>query len=294
MLSTYLLLAVLGPTALAASLPSLRNESLIALNASGLLPPSNIVGGRLAKQNEFPYQIAFRWRALYTARCGGSIIANNWILTAAHCFDDLRGDELGDMEIVIGAANLKDQHGMILPIHAVVYHKYWDSSTKRNDIALVYTRYDLIREYTSWKSQAIELDRDTGNNRVGQMGIITGFGRTYEGSKIPTFDMRVSQIPIQEPDLCEELYGENTFNSRMEHCAGDLRGTTDTCQGDSGGPMAVKTSGRLVVTGITSSGIGCARQDKPGRYTKVSSFINWIDQVKQFTRLQVNTIYTYG
>ena len=294
MLAIYLLLAVLGPTTLAASLPSLRNESLVALNASGLLPPSRIVGGRPARQNEFPYQVSFRWKAYYSARCGGTIINNNWILTAAHCFAGLPGNQLGDMEIVIGAANLKDALGMLIPIHSVVYHKYWDSSTKQNDIAMVYTRNDLIREYASWKSEAIELDRDAGNNRIGQMGIITGFGATYEGSKIPNYHMKVSEIPIQEPDLCEELYGEDKFNSRIEHCAGDLLGMTDTCQGDSGGPMAVKTRDGLVVTGITSSGIGCARADKPGTYTKVSAFIDWITRTTQLTGLELNTIYYYG
>ena len=80
----------------------------------------------------------------------------------------------------------------------------------------------------------------------------------------------------------------------FEHCAGDLSGITDTCQGDSGGPMAVKTLGRLVLTGITSTGMGCARKNTPGRYTKVSAFINWIERVKQLRGLNVNSIHSYA
>merc|ERR1711911_22633 len=65
------------------------------------------------------------------------------------------------------------------------------------------------------------------------------------------------------------------YSPQINICAG-TKGR-DTCQGDSGGPLVVNVNERFVLLGVTSWGIECGAEGKPGLYTKVSSFIDWIN-----------------
>ena len=249
-----------------------------------------IVGGRFAKANEFPYQVAIRWRSMYTARCGGSIIDDHWILTAAHCFLDIAGDQLGDMEIVVGTSNLKV--GLSLPFHSVIQHKLFNSTSYQNDIALVYLKSKVIHRTAKWRSEAIQLYQ--GNEiykRIGLNVIITGFGKKRESAPTSIHELKVSQIPMQPDAYCQDLYRDK-YNSNIEFCAGDLSGQTDTCKGDSGGPVAIKISKEFFQIGITSAGIGCARKNMAGKYVKLSMFTDWIKRVQNLNHtFNVHEIY---
>ena len=85
------------------------------------------------------------------------------------------------------------------------------------------------------------------------------------------------QMPLLETEQCikKEVYGKNKLGSGM-YCAGFLEGGVDTCQGDSGGGMVCQVRGVKAVLGLTSWGYGCGRANRPGVYTKVADYIDWI------------------
>ncbi|XP_073712438.1 plasminogen-like [Misgurnus anguillicaudatus] len=90
--------------------------------------------------------------------------------------------------------------------------------------------------------------------------------------------LKEAGLPIIENTICNSssfLYG-----SVKEHemCAGNIQGGTDTCQGDSGGPLVCYAQNKFVLQGVTSWGIGCAKEKKPGVYARVSKFVDWIEQ----------------
>lgn len=90
--------------------------------------------------------------------------------------------------------------------------------------------------------------------------------------------MQVAQIPLLARDKCAHpsVYGKLLAKSAF--CAGFLRGGIDSCQGDSGGPYACEMEGKFVLMGIISWGDGCAEKNKPGIYTKVTAYLDWIYQ----------------
>ena len=237
-----------------------------------------IVGGEYASQNEFPSQVAFRRKSSDYAFCGGTIVTSRWILTAAHCFKGLTGKDLANMEIVVGARNLRTGPGGIAPIDSVSYHSRYDNRIKQYDIALVKASVNIIRSTDTWRSEAALVDATANSNYEGRTGIITGYGVEKEGSKVASLILKKSQIPVQAKRLCKTYYGV-IFNGSSQICAGDLTGKTDTCQGDSGGPVYLRGTKGLYLIGITSYGDGCARKNTPGVYTRVSAYIPWIKNV---------------
>jgi secreted trypsin-like serine protease len=84
-------------------------------------------------------------------------------------------------------------------------------------------------------------------------------------------------IPIVDNHECEQLLGPVFSIDNSKICAGNLTvGGKDACQGDSGGPFLTRHGERFVLVGVISSGIGCARPAKPGVYSKVSYYMDWI------------------
>lgn len=124
-------------------------------------------------------------------------------------------------------------------------------------------------------------------NFVGYTPIVAGWGRTTEGGTSATILQQV-QLPVLGNDVCKDRYkklnkliSEQQFDDAVL-CAGDLNGGKDSCQGDSGGPLMSPTQEDGVVhwyqIGVVSYGVGCARADVPGVYSKVQHFVDWIEQ----------------
>lgn len=121
---------------------------------------------------------------------------------------------------------------------------------------------------------------------VGYNPFISGWGTLHEnghGSHV----LQMVQVPVIDNKPCEDLYKKmeyvapGRFDKRVM-CAGFLEGGKDSCQGDSGGPMVLPIfeNGRFPIyqIGVVAYGNGCARKDSPGVYSRVTSFIDWIQQ----------------
>ena len=107
--------------------------------------------------------------------------------------------------------------------------------------------------------------------------VVSGWGSVDNG----TFAQRLQAavVPIVDAHVCRraDVYGANLSASAF--CAGYVAGGTDSCQGDSGGPLVCDIDGRYHVLGVVSYGFGCGLRSKPGVYTNVAEYADWINGV---------------
>ena len=263
--------------------PSLRAETfnqITDIKRCGRVGPQftgrRIVGGRSAALDEFPYQIALEAKMFdgrYSQFCGGTVIADRWVLTAAHC---VRGQRARNLRVLAGTNDLSDSTGKTVPVAKLIAHERYNARAITNDIALIKLAKPLSKTVKGFINPICLPSKDS-KLPVSASSIISGYGTLSEGGS-PSKRLLATNIPIQPDSQCERVYGSE-YQTPMMMCAGDLRGGKDTCQGDSGGPLAVRNkNGTYVLVGVTSFGQGCARAQTPGVYTRVTSYIDWIVQ----------------
>jgi len=227
-----------------------------------------IVGGEVAKQGEFPYIVSLRSKS-YGHFCGGSLIAQNWVLTAAHC---VKGGTIDS--VWIGMLDQKNTAGVekIKPLR-IFAHEQYNQGTMEHDYALI--QLSQNSSYAPVELNTVDLKVDLENQI---MATTAGWGALKEGSySLPSLLQKVS-VPLVSTETCnsKEAYDGGIKEDTML-CAGLKEGGKDSCQGDSGGPLVVvDEKGQHVLVGVVSWGEGCARANKYGVYSKVSSVIDWI------------------
>lgn len=147
------------------------------------------------------------------------------------------------------------------------------------DIALV-----LFTSEVPASTRFIHININSSDPAPGQYSRVSGYGRTIEKQATPR--LRQVDVPVVSMRKCKLDYsrGDAALAGRLrgdvQLCAGFKDGGCDACQGDSGGPLAVfDKSGNYVQVGVVSFGIGCARPDFPGVYTRVSAFEGWMKEV---------------
>jgi secreted trypsin-like serine protease len=240
-----------------------------------------ILGGKYVNINDYPYQVAFRYKSRYLAFCGGSIVNAHWIVTAAHCFRT-KLQEIPDIEVVIGATYLGKGPGADFPISKVIMHSSYDPYLKNSpyDIALVKSPANLIIKRERFQTKSIKLSRLLSHVKPFTFGIVSGYGVDKMGKSQGEWYLKAAKIPFLPDSTCSKVYDSRffeRFRPDLEICAGFLEGGDDSCQGDSGGPLAVDIDNEKLLVGVTSSGIGCGLKNSPGRYTYIAYFADWIE-----------------
>lgn len=179
-----------------------------------------------------------------------------------------------ELELEVGSNDISDSESISIKFDEMIVHEDYDNVTMRNDIALVRTRKEILLDTGAREVNKICLPGKS--DEYSGRATVTGFGFLEEGGK-GTSEMRATQVLILPNSICHQSY--SSFDPTIMLCAGWPQGGHDACQGDSGGPLVQKQplTDTSVLVGIVSFGKGCARQDSPGVYTRVSAYIDWIE-----------------
>ncbi|GAB0086216.1 trypsin [Sergentomyia squamirostris] len=242
-------------------------------------PQFRIVGGQEATPHEFPYMISIQSvtghgnQTVKRHFCGGSILTENWILTAAHCIDSFSNDT----EIVAGAhsisaGNPNEQRRMA---NRTIKHTGFNGENIKNsaDIAVVRVNESFVFNVFVNK---INLPNGTRYYPEG-VATISGWGSTSKETLKYPDKLQKAQLAILEETECQKLASSNGTNIV---CAGDLSGAKSICNGDSGGPLVQSNGNRgLIQLGVVSWGwIPCGEKNKTGVFMNVSFYRSWIQQ----------------
>jgi len=228
-----------------------------------------IVGGTEAYAGEFPHQIALlRGGVGGSLMCGGSLVAENMVVTAGHCCDGQSASRLG---VRVGNHHLyqDDPDQADIAVAKVMLHEQYDSWTISNDICLL--ELDGTADFGSSVIGKIGLPYDGEEYSAGTTCTVSGWGTTSEGGSLAKVLMKVD-VPVVSDDDCRGSYGQSEIADSMI-CAGLDAGGKDSCQGDSGGPFMCGNQ----LSGVVSWGYGCAEAGYPGVYTQTSYFISWLN-----------------
>jgi secreted trypsin-like serine protease len=230
----------------------------------GCKDPRRIVGGEDADIKDHPWQVSLN---IDGGLCGGSIIAQNWVLTAAHCFATSK--QTSSVRVKAGVTNRKT--GAWIAVDRVVPHDKYNAETNEHDLALVKLKLRPA-------GQGIPLAQTELQLRPCDLLEVTGWGRTTEGGQTSEV-LQKATVPYVDNTTCNE---RNAYGGRIRPgmmCAGLREGGIDSCQGDSGGPLVLRGSDGPVLVGVVSWGEGCAHKLKYGVYTRVTPYRDWLKKV---------------
>uniref|UniRef100_A0A672G7Z3 Zgc:100868 n=1 Tax=Salarias fasciatus TaxID=181472 RepID=A0A672G7Z3_SALFA len=242
----------------------------------GIAPQNNrIVGGVVAPDNNWPWQAS----VLSSSNrhfCGGFLVNDVWVLSAAHCFE---GTTASQVRVAVGRQRQfgSNPNQVIRNVDQIINHPEYNTDTSDNDIALL--RLESAVPVNEISIVPICLAAPDSSIHTGVSTFVTGWGTLQEGESLPSCstsnELMEVRVPIVGNRQCNCNYGVGRITDNMI-CAGEEG--KDACQGDSGGPLVTKQGDRWVGIGVVSFGFGCARPDFPGVYARVSRYMSWINE----------------
>uniref|UniRef100_A0A8C3HKV9 Peptidase S1 domain-containing protein n=1 Tax=Chrysemys picta bellii TaxID=8478 RepID=A0A8C3HKV9_CHRPI len=236
--------------------------ALLAAAAAAPQGVDKIIGGYECSPHSQPWQVSLNTGYHF---CGGSLIADQWVLSAAHCWyyrlglGRLWGMSRGalshrsfpspdSMQVILGDHNIQvfEHTEHLMRIETIVLHPSYDEQTLDHDIMLIKLAH-----------------------QVGSLCTVSGWGNILSDG-CDAKNLQCVEVPIVSDQVCERSYPGMITSTMM--CAGYPEGGKDACQGDAGGPLVC--NGEL--QGIMSWGFGWAQKDHPSIYTKICSLLSWI------------------
>ena len=257
------------------------NEAVAIVDNRPLM--ARILGGGDASPGEYPSMVALvnpgfapLDRRLF---CGATVVAERWVMSAAHCVFDAFG-QLLDPQFVRAVAGINDLR-LETPdtehrIMRIIVHPDYDRTLELppNDIA-------LLELESAIAAPSVTLFTGETEDHTGELGFIAGWGATeYDDPVNAVFPtaLQDAAVPLVANDVCNAPQSYDGLIEDEHLCAGFVDGQVDACVGDSGGPLFISVNGEQLQAGITSFGIGCGLPLFYGIYTNVSHFIPFLSQ----------------
>ncbi|XP_035136786.1 serine protease 38 isoform X1 [Callithrix jacchus] len=270
-----LLLLLVGPPAWVAASGHrhAENQGISLTRSVACGRPSmegKILGGRPALERRWPWQVSVHYAGLHV--CGGSILNEYWVLSAAHCFGRDKNIKIYDM--YVGLVNLKvaGNHTQWYEVDRVILHPSYEVYHPiGGDVALV-----QLKSRIAFSDSVLpvclpppDLDLTSANCWATGWGLVSQQGETSD-------ELQEVQLPLIPQTWCRLLYGHISYIMPDMLCAGDILNIKTVCEGDSGGPLVCEFNRSWLQVGIVSWGRGCSNPLYPGVYASVSYFSKWI------------------
>ncbi|KAJ0176011.1 hypothetical protein K1T71_008185 [Dendrolimus kikuchii] len=257
---------------------SIRAAEEEALARSADSKDGRIVGGAVAPTNAHPYLagliISF-WNIAGSSACGSSLLSQNRLVTAAHCWFDGR-NQAWQFLVVLGS-NMLFSGGTRIATSSVIMHPQWLPSLLANDVAVIFLPTSVTFS-TSIQPIALPSTTDLNNNFAGQWAVAAGFGRTSDSQVGISINAVISQVNLQviTETQCRAVFGHFILPSTI--CTNGAGGV-GICNGDSGGPLVINRNGQNILVGISSfvAANGC-QLGFPSAFARVTSFYNFLIQ----------------
>ena len=234
---------------------------------------ARVIGGSPADITDFPHAVSLQQYGEHF--CAGTLISDEWVLTAAHCVYKVETDA---WTVMVGTQNSVNDFEQRVGVEEIILQPDYVYPKYVNDLALL-----RLSQPVKWSNKAKPSCLPDLNSRTGRaLGYLPGWGYDQERRKggKPTEDLYMARLPILENSVCQEWMSSK--NRRMslqpEHlCAGYEEGMQDGCASDSGGGLVViDEQKKWMLVGVMSAGFGCGREKLPGIYTRVEKFMPWI------------------
>ncbi|XP_072292351.1 hyaluronan-binding protein 2-like [Eucyclogobius newberryi] len=271
-----------GTTPVPGPTPAPTNASDAQFRTCGMPQPkkaiTRIFGGLKVAPGAIPWQASIQVRPKnsnlsYRHVCGGVLIESCWVLTAGHCIPTNQ-----DMRVVLGSQDLSSEepNEQALTVAEAIRHENYNEKPYAvyNDIGLL--RLEDKNGECAKESQFVKTaclpDAPLPD---GTECTISGWGAT-ENSSYGSQHLLEANVLLINQEKCSErdVYGSSLDGGML--CAGHLQGGVDSCQGDSGGPLTCEENSTHEVYGLVSWGDQCGKKNKPGVYTRVTNYLDWI------------------
>ncbi|MFJ5988381.1 S1 family serine peptidase [Lentzea sp. NPDC092896] len=232
---------------------------LLVITVTPARADPRIVGGEVVDDvAEVPWMVALTTSSGYQF-CGGALLGPRQVVTAAHC---VHGREPGSITVVGGRLDLRTDGGSTSAGTSYELVDGYVTPSRGKDIALL-----TLAEPMPYRTLPVAA---AGVYMNGSVGVVYGWGRQAENDADKSPLLHKAYVPIMPDEQCAATYAR--YDAQSMFCAGYPDGGIDACVDDSGGPFVV--DGRLA--GIVSWGIGCARPNAPGVYTRVTTYLSGV------------------
>ncbi|XP_068218099.1 serine protease filzig-like [Palaemon carinicauda] len=240
-------------------------------------PSFRVIGGGYTGVNEYPWQVALVYDKKFF--CGGSLISDRHILTAAHCVFGSFSKGLDKLFVSLGDHDLSTRNEtehIVAKVKHIFWHLHYNPHTTENDIALMELEEPVTYSYSV---SAVKLPADLDDMFEDANATVTGWGRYSTKLKSTSTVLKEHTGPLTKTDRCLAAWDKFPgISARFpDHVCFDVTMGTP-CHGDSGGPLVVCTGVQCTQIGVVSFGFPmCTNVGLPAIFTRVSTYKGWID-----------------